>query len=375
MSVETQKTSLRVLHVLGGLERGGAETFVMNIYRNIHRDSIQFDFVIHTTDHGAFYDEITSLGGRIFSCPKYKGKNHFGYAKWWKTFFETHPEYKIIHSHVRSTAAIYLKIAKEFGIKTISHSHSTSSGKGLAAIVKNVLQYPLRYTADYLFACSKESGEWLFGKKAVKGPKFIEIKNSIDLEKCSFNPVIRSKYREEMSLTEKIVYIHVGRLHPAKNHAFLLELFKKISEKDRNAVLLLVGEGELREQIINQITKLEIQESVIMLGSRGDVCNLLQAADCFLFPSLWEGVPLTVIEAQAAGLPCLISDRVTTDVAISELVVSIPVDQGTKIWEEKVAELNYLRKDVRDKIISNGYDSKTLSNWLEDFYFKRVNLK
>jgi len=178
MSTEIAKTPLRVLHVLGGLERGGAESFVMNLYRNINRKNVQFDFVIHTDSHGVFFDEISALGGRVFHCPKYNGKNHFVYAKWWKTFFDTHSEYKIIHSHVRSTASIYLKIAKDKGLKTISHSHSTSSGTGLSSVVKNVLQYPLRYIADYLFACSKESGEWLFGKKAIKG-SFFPLKSKV----------------------------------------------------------------------------------------------------------------------------------------------------------------------------------------------------
>ena len=368
MPQKISTSPIRILHVLGGLERGGAETFVMNLYRNIDRENIQFDFVIHTEDHGAFYNEIVSLGGRIFSCPRYKGKNHFAYVKWWKVFLKSHSEYKVIHSHVRSTASIYLKFAKHNGLKTIIHSHSTSSGKGITSVIKNILQYPLRYMADYLFACSKESGEWLFGKKATKAQNFHVIKNSIDLEKCSFNSDVRNKYRKEMNLTDKKVFIHVGRLHPAKNHMFLLDLFKEIYKNDSNSVLLIVGDGDLREQIANRINELGLPSSVFMLGSRGDVGNLLQSADCFLFPSLWEGVPLTVIEAQASGLPCLVSNTITSDINISDLVTSIPVDKGVTPWIKKISNLNLTRKDVHENIISAGYDSKTLAKWIEDFY-------
>lgn len=362
------ESPMRVLHILGGLHRGGAETFIMNIYRNIDRSKVQFDFVIHTEEKGSYFSEIISLGGRVFSCPKYTGKNHFIYVNWWKTFFKNHSEYKIIHSHIRSSASLYLSVAKKHGIRTIIHSHSTSNGKGFSSLAKRVLQYPLRYIADYLFACSKESGEWLFGKKATKAQNFHVIKNSIDLEKCSFNAEIRNKYRNEMNLTDKKVFIHVGRLHPAKNHMFLLDLFKEISKNDSNSVLLIVGDGELREQVENRVNELKLQNSVLMLGSRGDVGNLLQAADCFLFPSLWEGVPLTVIEAQASGLPCLVSDTITSDVNISDLVTSISIDKGVTPWMEIISNLNLTRKDVHENIISAGYDSKTLAKWIEDFY-------
>ena len=358
----------RILHVLGGLERGGAETFVMNLYRKIDREKLQFDFIIHTNEHGAYYNEIVSLGGKVYSCPKYTGKHHFQYRKWWEMFISSHPEYRILHSHVRSTAAIYLKIAKKYGLKTIIHSHSTSNGSGVKSLAKRVLQLPLRRVADYLFACSEQSGIWLYGKRKVRTDKFRILKNVIDVEKNAFNPDIRRVYREELELSNKTVYIHVGRFHPAKNHDFLLGLFKRISDKDKNAALLLVGDGELRESILDKIESLYLADKVFVLGSRGDVGNLLWAADCFLFPSLWEGVPLTVIEAQAAGLPCLVSDKVTDDVCVSELVTRLPVDAGAEPWMDALSELDFTRKNVLDKITESGYDAKALAVWLENFY-------
>ncbi len=364
-SVENQPQ--RILHVLGGLKRGGAETFVMNLYRKINRSIIQFDFVIHTSEHGDFYDEIVSMGGKVYFCPKYMGKNHVAYKKWWSSFFAEHPEYGVVHSHVRSTASIYLKIARRKNIKTVIHSHSTSNGKGLSSLVKRILQYPLRHTADYLFACSLESGKWLYGEKATKTQRFIVQKNVIDIERFEYDGGMREKYRSEWGLSNKNVFIHVGRLHVAKNHSFLLNAFKKISEINSNAILFVVGDGELKEDINAKIDELALNDKVRMLGSRSDVSSLLSAADCFLFPSLWEGVPLTVIEAQAAGLPCLVSDRITDDVCISELVTKLPID-NVDSWVDAVANMDFSRKDVRDKIIAAGYDAKSLAAWLENFY-------
>lgn len=374
MPNKTADRPVKVLHILGGLKRGGAESFVMNLYRNIDRENVQFDFVIHTDELGDFYDEIIALGGRVYHCPRYFGKNHLEYKRWWKRFLLDHPEYKLLHSHVRSTASIYFRIAKKMGCVTISHSHSTSSGKGFSAVVKGIYQYPLRHISDYLFACSEESGKWLFGEKAIHSERFKVLKNVIDLDKCSFEPAIRAQYRNEMKLKDKTVFIHVGRLHPAKNHMFLIDVFEQVHKKNPNSVLLIVGDGELKDSIKSKIDEMRLTECVKMLGSRGDVGNLLQAADCFLFPSLWEGVPLTVIEAQAAGLPCFVSDKVTDDVCVSDLVTRISLDVGASVWSDIIFDCEFARKDVVHNIIDAGYDSWTLAEWLTAFYMKQASL-
>ena len=361
---------VRVLHMIGSLNIGGSQTFVINLLNSIDRNKVQFDFVIDRPSDLHYASMVESLGAKIYVFPTFTGTNLLAIRRKWDDFFSDHQEYKILHSHIRSYASIFLPIAKRHGVKTIIHSHSTSNGNGLSSLVKRVLQYPLRYTADYLFACSKESGEWLFGKKASQRKNFFVIKNVIELEKYTLDTQIREQYRKEMLLEGKNVFVHVGRLHPAKNHKFLLDVFSKISNSDSNAVLLLVGGGELENEIKKQIDELGINEKVKMLGSRGDVNNILMASDCFLFPSLWEGVPLTVVEAQAAGLPCLVSDKVTEDVCISELVKRIPIDKGTTPWEKEIASIEFTRKDVSDKIRNAGYDAKTLAIWLEDFYEK-----
>ena len=158
---------IRILHVLGSLNMGGAETLIMNLYRNIDRDKIQFDFVVHTNKIGLYEDEIKELGGKIYRIQRYKGINHFSYKKEWNNFFEEHKEYKIIHGHMRSTASIYLKIAKKYGRITIAHSHNTSNGHGFSSLVKKILQYNIRNVSDYFMGCSYEANKRLFGKTCL----------------------------------------------------------------------------------------------------------------------------------------------------------------------------------------------------------------
>ncbi|MDY6385930.1 MAG: glycosyltransferase family 1 protein [Fibrobacter sp.] len=317
---------IRILHVLGGLDRGGAETMVMNLYRAIDRSQIQFDFITHTDRHQAYTDEILKLGGKIYYFPKFKGINFLQVKKLWTKFFKEHPEYKILHSHVRSYASLYLPIAKKAGLKTIIHSHSTSNGKGLSSFVKRLMQFPLRYQADYFFGCSKEAGEWLFGKKVVESPKYHILRNAIDTEKYKFSEESRAQYREKLNLGNKLTYVHIGRFHPSKNHPFLLNLFAEIHKRNPDTVLLLVGDGPLRSSIRTQIEELRLQESVMLLGSRDDIPGILHAADCLLFPSLWEGFGMVAVEAQAAGLPCICSDMVPSSVKVTDFCYFISTD-------------------------------------------------
>ena len=371
---------IRILHVLGGLDRGGAETMVMNLYRNIDKKLVQFDFIIHTKKKQAYYDEIVGLGGRIFHFPAFNGFNYFKMKKLWKQFFINHPEYKILHSHIRSYASLYLPIAKKAGLKTIIHSHSTSNGKGLSSVVKRIMQYPLRWQADYFFGCSKEAGAWLFGNKVVNGPKYHILQNAIDTELYKFNPETRKEYREKLGVEDKKTFIHVGRFHPAKNHLFLLNVFAEINKVDSNTVLLLAGDGELRSSIEEQIASLNLQNNVMLLGSRSDVPKLLQAADCFLFPSAWEGFGMVAVEAQAASLPCICSEVIPRSVKVTEQCVFLPTSNAQK-WAEQAllwAKRNDLSitpiQSVVEQVKNAGYDIKFSSKRMESFYLSILGL-
>lgn len=356
---------IRILHVLAGMNRGGAEAFVMNIYRNIDRTKVQFDFILFRQEECEFNNEIRNLGGKIYWVPRYNGKNHFKFKKTWNNFLKEHPEYKIIHGHVRSTASIYLKIANKHGLTTIAHSHNTSSGKGVDAVVKNVLQYPIRIIANYCFACSKSAGEWLFGKKN----NFHVLNNAIDTAKFIFNDKIRDEKRKELNIKNKLVIGNVGRFHIQKNHTFLIDVFKEIHDKNEDAVLLLVGDGELRSSIEKKIKILKLVDNVILTGVRSDIPELLQAMDVFVFPSLFEGLGIVVVEAQAAGLPCIVADTIPKEAYLTDLIENLSLEDSLAIWADKILEhINHKRKDTYQEIVKCGYDIKETVKWLEEFY-------
>ncbi len=358
---------IRVLHMIGALEMGGSQALVMNLYRHIDRERIQFDFILDHPDRDDYAAEVKALGGRIFTMPGFHG-NVTEIRRSWDLFFKEHPEYKVLHSHVRSYASLYLPVAKKNGLKTIIHSHSTSNGSGLSSLVKMALQYPLRYQADVLMSCTGEAGAWLYGKKACRGEKFVLLKNGVDTGRFAFDEETRRQYRGQLGLEDKLVVGHVGRFHEAKNHEFLLECFAALLKIRPDAMLLLVGDGELRPEIEGKIKDLGLEHSVLLTGNRSDVPELMWAMDVLAFPSKWEGLPVTVVEAQAAGLPCLISDRITKEVDISPLVHRLALDDAGR-WAVEIAK-PLPRLDVRENIVRAGYDIDDSVERLSQLYEK-----
>ncbi|MFI3165985.1 MAG: glycosyltransferase family 1 protein [Bacillota bacterium] len=362
---------IRILQVFGRMDRGGAESMIMNIYRNIDRSKVQFDFVVHTDDKCHFDEEIYSLGGKIHHVPKYTIKNHFSYKKAWNDFFKRQYEYKIIHGHMYSIASIYLKIAKKHGLTTIAHSHNTSDGSGISAIIKAIYRLPIKRYADYKFACGTLAGQWLY-----KNNDFKVINNSIEINKYKYNSDIASQYRNELGLEHKFIIGHVGRFNHQKNHEFLIDIFYEIQKKRDDAVLLLVGDGELRSMIEEKTRSLGILEKVIFTGIRDDVPNLMQAMDVFLFPSHYEGLPVVLVEAQATGLQCVVSDVITDEIDILNLC-RVSLNKNAEEWAECLLSIDSKkeRELCNDKIAKAGYDIKISSAELEKFYLNSlVNL-
>lgn len=357
---------IRVLHMIASLDVGGSQTMMMNIYRNIDREKIQFDFVIDHPQEDYFAEEIRSLGGRVFTMTPFRGTNAGEVKRDWNNFFYTHPEYRILHSHTRSYASLYLPVAKAHGVRTIIHSHSTSTGGGVKGAVKSVMQLPLRHQADVLMACSLDAGEWLFGKRACQSERFVLLPNGIDVRRFAGNPETRRQYRRELGLEGKYVIGHVGRFYDVKNHSFLLDAFRKAREKDEDAVLLLVGVGPLQQETAQKAVDLGIAEQVIMTGNRDDVPALLGAMDVFAFPSLWEGLGIAVVEAQAAGLPCVISDTITREVGLSPLVRYLPLGDA-EAWADALLERR-ARQDVTEAIVRAGYDIRGTARRLAELY-------
>lgn len=358
---------IKVIHIFGGMNMGGAENFIMNIYRNIDRSKIQFDFIVHTQNKCYFDDEIESLGGRIVArMPRFNGKNLFRYMKSWECFFQSNYKYRILHAHMRSTGPLFIPIAKKYGLKIISHSHGTSYGNDIVSKLKSIFFYPVRFQADYLFSCSNLSGIRNYGRKKV----FTVINNCIITKLYEFNEDIRKRIRKELSLDDKFIVGHVGRFNIAKNHSFLIDIFHEIYKNNKDTVLLLVGGGELKSDIESKIVNLGLKDNVILLGVVANVPEILSAIDMLLFPSLYEGLPVTIIEAQAAGLRCIISDSITSEVILTPLVEVIALKQPAQYWAERLLAHvgGYAHPKTFEEIKKSGYDVEEVAKWLENFY-------
>ena len=364
-----QKSEVCVLHDYGILNRGGAETLVMNLYRLIDRRKVQFGFVVHLDTPGDYDGEVERLGGTIFYAPRYRGSNHFAYVTWWKKFFENHPEYRIVHSHIRSTASIVLAIAQRCGRKIIAHSHSVSNGSGVRAVAKGLLQLNIVKHADDLFACSDAAGRWLFGR-AANGENYFVFKNAIDISAFAYNHDARMKLREEFGQQASFVMGTVGRITMAKNPYGIIRTIQGVCRQIPEARFLWVGTGELESEVKQYITNIGIADKVIFAGNRSDVPALLSAMDVFLFPSLWEGLGMAAIEAQASGLPCLVSDRLPPEINITSLVQRI-APEDTQGWVDAVLAIkeNRHRVDTIQAMQTAGYDISESAKWLQDFYW------
>ena len=363
---------IRVLHVIGIMNRGGAETMIMNLYRHIDRNKVQIDFVENSNEPAAFDEEILSLGGKIFHCPHYNGKNHFGYVKWWNDFFKEHRgEYPIIHGHLGSTAAIYLSAAKKYGIYTIAHSHSSGTSHGFKSLLYKIMSYNTRNVADYFFACSEAAGKDRFGSRVTSGEHYSVLNNAIDAAKFSFDSSVREAVRSEFGYgREQLVVGHIGRYTKEKNHEFVIKIFSEIRKIDKNTRLLMVGDGPLHAQMVHAAEQSGIASDTIFTGVRSDVERLMQAMDVFILPSLYEGLPVTMVEAQAAGLPCIISDKVPPECIITEGLVDIlPLSAEPALWAEKIlGKRNILRTDHRAEIAAHGFNITTEAVKLQEFY-------
>lgn len=367
---------IRVLHVIGIMNRGGAEAMIMNLYRSINRDRVQFDFVENSTEPAAFDAEILALGGRIYRCPHYSGKNHFRYRKWWETFFREHAgEYAVVHGHLGSTAAIYLSTAKRFGLYTVAHSHGRNGRASLRQAAYSTLSFPTRYIADCFFACSVAAGRDRFGKKVMSDPeRSILLNNAVDTERFRYDEGTRTKKRGELGYSGcDYVIGHVGRFDRAKNQAFLLDIFAEICKADRNARLILVGDGPLKQENEKKAQHLQISDKVIFTGIRADVAELMQAMDIFVFPSYNEGLPVTLVEAQTAGLPCVISDGVPEDSIITEALVTVRrLDEDAAAWARHIlSRRSEARRDHSEEVAAAGFDIKENAKWLEAFYLEK----
>ena len=371
MSENVAQQPIRVLNMFTIMDRGGAETMVMNYYRHIDRTKVQFDFLVHREQRGAYDDEIEALGGRIYRlCPIYP-QNFARYKRDLRGFFQAHPEYKIIHSHMSELGYFAFREAEQQGVPVrICHAHNAPHGFDAKMIVRTYFKKRMMPHLTHLFMCGEESGKWLYGEKNKS--RFIMLNNAIDAASYTYDLSKREELRRQLGLADELVIGHVGRFNPQKNHPFLMDIFAALLKKESSAVLLLVGGGEGMSKMQEKVQELGIAEHVRFLGVRSDVADLMQAMDMFVLPSLYEGLPVTMVEAQAAGLPCIISDKVPPECILTEGLVDVmPLSASPETWAEKIlAKRAIPRTDRRAEIAAHGFDITTEAVKLQEFYLK-----
>jgi len=370
---------LRILQVVTIMNRGGLETMLMNYYRNIDRRRIQFDFLVHRHERGAYDDEIEALGGKIYRIMPVKPFALGRYKAELADFFVNHHEYQIVHAHLNALSFYALKAAKKNGAKcTIAHSHISITNPNtplrakinLKAVFAEYCKLQIGHSCAYKFACGKEAGKWMYGSKE----KFIVMHNAVDCKKFAYNSAIRNQYRMKLGIENKFVVGHVARFGKEKNHDLLLRIFFEIYKMDKNSILLLIGDGVLKNKIIKQVKLMNLENAVRFLGVREDVSALMQAFDVFVFPSLHEGLPVVSIEAQAAGLNCFFSDGISEEAGITDLAEYISLKQSPSFWAERILTKHKEaeRKDMSGIMRRTGYDIQSNAKWLHDFYFNIV---
>ncbi len=381
----------RVLHILGGTDLGGAESRIMDLYRNTDRSAVQFDFLVHMDAEAyaaalrdgrdpacdrkpQFYDsEIRELGGNIYVLPRFLGTNYMQYRRACRDFFGRHHDYTVAEGHMTSTASIYLPIAKRAGVKvTAAHARSAGTDTGIKGTVTRILRGSLWRRADLLLACSGMAGMSTFGDHTA-----YYVPNAINIDRFRFDSDKAEQTRNDLGISGRKVIGHVGRFHYAKNHGYLLDIFKEIHSRDSSTFLLLLGDGPLIGEMKEKAESLGIADSVRFMGNIADPAPYYSAMDLFLFPSRFEGLPGTVVEALCSGLPCLISDTIADEVVCTSYIKTMSIELDPQTWAEEV--LSELEGDHRAERRANassaaglmraaGFDAAALAKTMQGFY-------
>lgn len=365
---------LRILQSVNAMDRAGLETMLMNYYRAIDRRVVQFDFLTHRPWEGAYDEEIRSLGGKVFYAPRLYPQNLPSYYKYMSSFFATHPEYRILHSHIDAMSYYPLKAARRSGIPVrIAHSHNTKIDMDLKLPIKHYALKSIQKVANYNCACGIAAGNFMFGDKQFK-----VIRNAIDLERFAYNVQIREKVRNDLNIQGNLVIGHVGRYCRVKNQMFLLDVFREVLMRNKSSILLLIGKGQYEHKIREKARALGIEDQICLLIDRSDVDRLYQAMDVFVLPSLFEGLPVVSIEAQACGLPCVVSDEISPEVNLTSSVQQFPLSLGASKWADIIIKVCGQRNpNAVPELREAGYDisreAKLLQIWYEDLYKTIVN--
>lgn len=346
------------------MNAGGAETFLMKVYRTIDRTKYQFDFCLNTKERCFYEPEIEKLGGKIYRIPA-KSENLQLFKSQLENIITENKYQYVLRITANAAGLLDLKIAKQAGADVcVARSSNSNSEKGIKNVVAHILG-KLLYSkyVDVGFAPSKLAAEYTFGKKSVESNKVSIIHNALDINVYEFNPSQRVSIRKEFGLSEGDLLIgNIGRFMSQKNHSFIIQIFEEIHNVEPNAYLVLVGNGELENIIRNQVKNKGLERNVIFTGVRSDIPDILSAMDVMLMPSLYEGMPNTVIEAQATGLPCVISDSITSEANITGLVKYVSLSKSSDFWADEVLKAtSNTRFNTKKMFVDNGYDIESVT--------------
>lgn len=364
---------LRVLHSVSNMARAGIETMLMNYYRNIDRSKVQFDFLANKPVPGEYDDEIRSMGGRVFVSPGLNPLHYPQYKRFVADLLQESPEIKIVHAHNEAMGYYALQSAKDAGIKVrIAHAHNTQIIRDYKYPLKLFCKQLLPGAATEYWSCGRDAGIYYYGEKRWNESGFI-LRNAIDLSRFAFSKDARDKLRKAYGLEDCFVIGHVGRFNLQKNHSRLLDIFAEFAKAVPDSRLVLIGVGELEESSREKARALGIQDKTLFLGQMGDVSQWYQAMDCFVLPSLFEGLPVVGIEAQAAGLPCFFSDKVTDEIVLSEGAQRIALSADDAEWVRAIMAAKNSASDRAkgaDIVRKAGYDIREEARKLQDIYLE-----
>ena len=368
---------IRILRIVSVLNKGGIETQIMNIYREIDRARFQFDFLVTREEEGVYDAEIHELGGRIFQIQSVRKSGLLKFAKNCDMFFKQHPEYKIVHCHMNTWAVLDIARKNNVPIRIAqSHSAQQKSNRGHNVIrlaescCKSIMKRLIPRGATHFWACGKDAGEWLYGNKIAE-TKMVVIPNAKDIKSFGYDEVKRSSARNALGISPPTLVVgHVGSFTEVKNHKFIIEIFQELHRLKEDSRLCLVGVGPLQTSIRQQVSEFGLNDAVIFLDLRDDVHRLLSAFDVMVFPSFFEGMPNVLIEAQAAALPCVVSNEITSEIDFDMgLLEFMSLADAPSKWAHQLLRKYDMDREISvENLVKRGYDLHTLVKWLEDFY-------
>ena len=366
------ESPVRIAQVVGKLCCAGVEMVINNYYRHIDHEKVQFDYYIQSDSDCDPPKDLIDMGARYYVIPPCR--DPFAYTRTLEKQFREH-NYQIVHSNMNTLSVFVLAAAKKAGVPIrINHNHNTSCpGDTARNIAKKILKPFAGLYATDLCACSQSAGSWLFGEKAVKEGSVTIFNNAIDLARFASNADVRREVRAELGLEDKFAVGHVGRFCYQKNHEFLIRTFRKVRDRNANAMLVMAGGGELQDEIRGMTESMGLADSVLFLNMRGDLERIYQAMDVFVLPSRYEGLPVVAVEAQAAGLPCVLSDRVTEEVLLTPQTQMLSLEAGYEQWADAILKCEGKEKiDSVELLRSRGFDIHVEAKKMERFYTDRL---